>query len=60
MLQVMNQEIVDVDMDENHCNIMPTEGINGKNYKGKVIVFVYETCFYCYFEVFFLLLLGLL
>lgn len=43
LLQVVDQEIIDVDMDENSCNVMLTEGI-GTNYKGKVICFVYETC----------------
>lgn len=33
--EVMDQEIIDVDMDENHCSIMFTEGMDGKNYKGK-------------------------
>lgn len=42
MLQVIDQEIIDVDIDEN--SIMSTEGMDGKNYKGKVIYFVYEIC----------------
>lgn len=41
-LQVMDQEIIDVDMDENSCSIMFTEGMDGKSNKGKVIHFVYE------------------
>ncbi|KAL1817878.1 hypothetical protein ACET3Z_020452 [Daucus carota] len=32
--EVVDQEIIDVDMDENSCNVMLTEGI-GTNYKGK-------------------------
>lgn len=33
--EVMDQEIIDVDMDENSCSIMFTEGMDGKSNKGK-------------------------